>query len=175
MRVQPPAMRPQDIVILLKIVSNNETEWYQQKLAKSLSISQSEVSQSVVRSKIAGLIDESGKLVYRISLVEFLQYGIRYVFPAVVGTKVRGVPTAFSTAPFISIFPNDTIYVWPTELGTIEGQGLRPLYDSVSKAIRKDKKLHQLLALVDVVRIGNAQERELAIHELKARIFGNHY
>ena len=36
-------------------------------------------------------------------------------------------------------------------------------------AALKDKKLHELLALVDALRVGRARERELAIIELKKR------
>ena len=45
-----------------------------------------------------------------------------------------------------------------------------PLYPSVPEAALKDEKLHELLALVDALRVGRAREKELAIRELKKRL-----
>lgn len=96
-------MRPQDIFILLKILSCNkegEREGCQMKhLAYDHGISQSEVSESLNRSMEAGLIDESKKIVNRIALVEFLIHGIKYVFPQKPGAITRGVRTAHSAPP----------------------------------------------------------------------------
>jgi predicted transcriptional regulator len=52
-------MRPQDIVILLKLLSIKRTDWQYRDLATDLFISVSEVSASLTRSHIAGLVDES--------------------------------------------------------------------------------------------------------------------
>ena len=43
-----------------------------------------------------------------------------------------------------------------------------PLYNSVPEASLKDEKLHELLALIDALRVGRARER--AIVELKKRL-----
>jgi hypothetical protein len=40
----------------------------------------------------------------------------------------------------------------------------------VVDAVKIDSKLHELLALVDALRVGKAREKELAIVELKKRI-----
>ena len=61
-------MSPQDIVILLKIFAIDNEEWQQLVLADALGVSQSEISKSVVCSKYAGLIDASGKKVFRMGL-----------------------------------------------------------------------------------------------------------
>ena len=94
-------MRPQDLPILLKIISSNKKkeEWQMKNLAFQLGISQSEVSESLNRSMEAGLIDESKKIVNRIALVEFLIHGIKYVFPQKPGAITRGVRTAHSAPP----------------------------------------------------------------------------
>ena len=47
-------MRSQDIVVLIKIAALGEVEWYAKDLAFTLEISQSEVSESLNRSQIAG-------------------------------------------------------------------------------------------------------------------------
>ena len=95
-------MRPQDIVILLKILTYDKKDWQYRDLASELSISVSEVSESLRRSHIAGLIDERRRKVHRQSLLEFIQYGLHYVFPQVPGTLVTGIPTGHSH-PFFKI------------------------------------------------------------------------
>jgi hypothetical protein len=64
-------MRPQDIVILLKILTTPDPGWHYRDLASQLFISISEISESLHRSHTAGLIDESNRKVHRQSLMEF--------------------------------------------------------------------------------------------------------
>ena len=54
-------MRPHDIAILLKIASKGKEPWYMKDLAYELSISASEISESINRSIIAGLISSDKK------------------------------------------------------------------------------------------------------------------
>jgi hypothetical protein len=170
MKTQQKIISPQDIVILLKIATYGDNPWHQTPLAKELFISQSEVSKSLVRSNFAGLIDASGKKVRLFALMEFLQYGIQYVFPQQPGAVVRGVPTAHSAPPLNSIIDSQENYVWSFGKGTVRGQNIVPLYPSAINAALNDPKLHELLALVDAIRVGRAREKEIAIQELKLRL-----
>jgi hypothetical protein len=163
-------MKPQDVVILLKIIALNDDKWKQQSIADSLIMSQSEISQSVARMLYAGLLFENGKKVMRTSLLEFLQYGISYVFPQKPGAMVRGIPTAHSSLPLSNIINSDENYVWPSAKGTMRGQSIVPLFPSVPEAVKNDGYLHELLSLVDALRVGKARERNLAIQELTNRI-----
>ena len=163
-------MKPQDVVILLKIIAINNDDWKQMSLAESLIMSQSEISQSMVRMQYAGLLFENGKKVMRNSLLEFLQYGISYVFPQKPGAMVRGVPTAHSFLPLNKIIMSNENYVWPSAKGKMRGQCILPLYPSVPDAVSNDNQLHELLSLVDALRIGKARERKLAIEELTNRL-----
>jgi hypothetical protein len=169
MRVQQVILKPQDILLLLKIVSIEEESWNQKPMALALGMSQSEVSESAARSKYAGLLSTNGKEVMRLSLLEFLQYGLRYVFPQKPGPVVRGVPTSHSAAPLNKIIQSTEHYVWPYGKGTVRGHSIVPLYKSVPEAALKDEKLHELLALVDALRVGRAREKSIAIAELKKR------
>jgi predicted transcriptional regulator len=65
-------MKPQDIILLLKILTIKEN-WQYRDLSTSLFISISEISESLNRSFLAGLIDESKKRVFRQSLMEFIE------------------------------------------------------------------------------------------------------
>lgn len=163
-------MSPNDIVILLKIAVGGEASRNQQAIADALGISQSEISKSLSRSRYAGLIDNSAKVVMKMALMDFLQYGIRYAFPQQPGPVVRGVPTAHSAAPLKELIQSTEIYVWPYGKGTVRGQSIIPLYPAVPEAVLKDELLYEVLALVDALRIGRARERELAVVELKKRL-----
>ena len=163
-------MKPQDVVILLKIISLDTDDWQQKPLSDALKMSQSEVSQSVARSKFAGLLDGTGKKVMRLAFFDFLQFGLTYVFPQKPGPVVRGLPTAHSAAPLNSVIVSEESYVWPWAKGKIRGHGIVPLYSSVPDAAAMDVKLYEMLSLTDALRIGRARERDLAIIELKKRI-----
>jgi len=54
-------MKPQDVVVILKMVSLKDKPWSQLTLADELFMSQSEVSQSIARSKYARLLFHDGK------------------------------------------------------------------------------------------------------------------
>lgn len=169
-KVQQQNISPQDIVVLLKIISYGDTPWQQLAMAEKLQISQSEISKSLARSKFAGLLDASGKKVSSLAIMEFLKHGIRYVFPVRPGAMVRGIPTAHSAPPLNSTIQSDESYVWPSAIGKVRGQSIVPLYASVTKAVKNDLLLYELLALTDALRVGRARERNLAIEELEKRI-----
>ena len=170
MKQKQQIMSPHDLVILLKIISYGNESWLQQPLAESLGISQSEVSKSLQRSRYAGLLDPRGKVVMKMALMEFLQYGLRYVFPQKPGPVVRGVPTSHSASPLNAEIQASEAYVWPFAKGTIRGHSIIPLYPSVPAAALKDTYLHELLALTDALRVGKAREKEIAIIEIKKRL-----
>ena len=171
MRQSQYSMKPQDVVVLLKVIALNNDNWQQIPLAHSLKMSQSEVSQSVARSKYAGLLDYSGKKVIRQALYDFLQYGLAVVFPTKPGAVVRGIPTAHSTAPLNKEISSGEDYVWPFAKGNVRGHGITPLYATVPQAALDDEQLHALLALADALRVGKAREKNMAVQELKNRIW----
>ncbi|HBE73476.1 MAG TPA: hypothetical protein DDW31_05250 [candidate division Zixibacteria bacterium] len=163
-------MRPHDIVVLLKISAKGEQPWLMKDLATELYISASEVSESLNRSMLAGLLAEDKKKIMRMALIEFLKYGIRYVYPQKPGAIARGVPTALSYLPLKNYINSDDNFVWPYSEGNIKGQSIEPLHPSVPKACVLDNKLHELLALVDALRVGKIREQNIAIEELERSI-----
>lgn len=170
MKVSKHAMKPQDIVVLLKIITMDNQDWRQITLAQALKMSQSEISQSISRARYSGLIDEGGKNVMCQSFMDFLQYGLAVVFPAHPGAMVRGMATAHAAAPLKHIIESNEVYVWPWAKGESRGQGIAPLYATLPEAVLNDPKLYELIALVDALRIGRARERNLAIKILKEKI-----
>lgn len=164
-------MRPLDIVVLLKISLQSKKEWQLTDLSRELHISQSEISESLNRSSIAKLVSPDRRKVLKKSFLEFLIYGLKYVFPVRPGSMVRGIPTAHSAKPLSDIFnSNSDIFVWESDEGTVRGQSIQPLYPNAVKAVSNDQSLYELLALSDAIRVGSTREFSAAVKELKKRI-----
>lgn len=60
--------------------------------------------------------------------------------------------------------------VWPYSRGIHKGFAITPLYRTVPEIVQNDEELHQLLAIVDCLRMGKRREVELAQVELKKRL-----
>ena len=163
-------MRPQDIVVLLKLLTVSNLNWQYRDLSASLFISISEISDSLNRSHLAGLVDDSRRKVHRQSLMEFIQYGLHYVFPQTLGSMVTGIPTAHSHPFYAARFSSELPYVWPDETGNVRGLSIEPLHKGVLKAVQNDEMLYKLLASIDIIRVGKAREMKMAIEELKMGI-----
>ena len=166
-------MRPQDIVVLLKILSMEEN-WLNKDLSTTLFISNSEISESLNRSMIARLINTDKRKVAVNSLFEFLVYGLKYSFPAEIGILVRGVPTAHSSPVLKDFFVFDTNYVWASPAGHVKGIAVQPLYPNQPLAALADQSLYDKLALIDAVRVGRNRERNKAV-ELLEHLLKNTY
>lgn len=163
-------MRPQDIVILLKISAKGSKYWQMKDLSIELGISSSEVSESLNRSMFAGLIASDKKTLMKSALLEFLKHGLKYVYPQKPGALVRGMPTAHSCSPLKEMINSGEQYVWTWAEGTQRGQSIEPLHPLVPQACKNDEKLYNLLALTDALRVGKGREQNLAIKELEKRI-----
>lgn len=162
-------MRPQDVLILLKIISD-ENSFLLKDLSFQLGISLSEISESINRSVFAGLIAEDKKTPMKKAILDFLLYGLPHVFPQRPGAIVPGMPTAHSAPPLSKEFKSEELFVWADPKGNIRGQQIEPFHQGQINASKKDQKLYELLALSDALRVGKARERKMAEEELKKRI-----
>ena len=167
------ALKPQDVVVLLKLVAMGRKRPTYAQLASDLFMSGSEVHASIQRAKAAQLIQTSelGDRPNLKGLEEFLIHGLKYAFPPEKGGITRGVPTASAAEPLSrKLTQEDPAPVWPFEEGPKRGYAYSPLHKSVPRAAIKDQNLYELLALVDAIRDGRARERELAQRELSSRL-----
>ncbi len=160
-------MRPQDIVILSKILSFHHHQWLAKDLATSLYLSPSEVSESLHRCVYAGLIDSEKKRVLRLNFLEFLFHGMRYVFPQHPGPMVRGIPTAHSHPKLQKKFISGNKLVWPDQDSNTIGLRIEPFYSNQIKAAKEDESFYYMLCLVDILRLGKPREVNFAREELK--------
>jgi hypothetical protein len=163
-------LKPQDVVILLKVYCLN-SEWTYAELAESLKTSTSVVHAALQRCDECHLYNAKKRIVLKGALEEFLVHGLKYVFATRVGGIVRGIPTAHAAEPLKSLLmvSDDNAYVWACPQGKIKGLKIKPLYHSVPDIVAQDNRLYEMLCLVDGLRIGKVREQELAALELKKR------
>ena len=159
-------LKPQEILVQLKVSAHPERKFTFAALAEELAMSAAEVHASVKRARGAGLVNERGRGDWspiRPALLEFLIHGVRYASPAEVGPVKRGVPTAHGTEPLASLLHNEgDVPVWAHPRGSVCGPSVSPIYRTAPEAALRDQGLYRLLTLLDALRMGRARERELA-------------
>lgn len=162
------ALKPQDVVVLLKVAIWADGPWKFADLARELGMSASEVHSAITRSFASQLVvprPDMGVLsVQRRNLMEFLLHGLRYVFPGERGSLTRGIPTGVGAPILAEHFAasSESPVVWPHAEGTARGHSFKPLYKSVPFAALRDPALYAVLALLDAIRGGRARERGVA-------------
>jgi hypothetical protein len=167
-------LKPQDVVLALKLTAQGSNAWTQPELARSLYISASEVNHGLQRLAACHLFNVRERRVIRASLLEFLVSGLRFVFPTELGFLGVGMPTAFSVGPLakkLRLGAEDSV-VWTAKgkAGGVHGRVIEPLYRTVPLAAAEDPLLYEYLALADTLRVGRARERALARDELAKRL-----
>jgi hypothetical protein len=180
-------LKPQDIVILLKILANDEQETLLQKdLATYLCMSASEVHEGMKRLELSGLLGtvyrksedansiKTMRKPIKAACEECLIHGVKYFFPVELGAYTIGIPTSYAGSLFEKhiMRGDDPIPVWPYAEGGERGLALKPLYRSVPQAVTKhpDQPFYELLVLVDSIRAGRTRERNIAIELLREKL-----
>jgi hypothetical protein len=166
-------LKPQDLVVAFKLVLLRGQRMTYQELGKQLHLSQFEAHAAVQRLLAARLVsDTEGLHPVRSVFADFVCCGAIYAYPAVRTEPTIGVPTAHGALPLreLVLFSEESTPVWPDPQGKARGIGLLPLYEKVTQAAKDDALLHELLALFDALRIGQARERALAEPLLRERL-----
>ncbi|MDR1989844.1 MAG: hypothetical protein LBQ09_06385 [Acidobacteriaceae bacterium] len=168
----PQGLLPQDMIVLVKLVSYGGERPPITQVADDLALSPSQVHASFKRLERARLIDVQTGRPLRKAVEEFLVHGVKYAFPVQRGETTRGMPTAHAAPPLCDQIAGngDLPPVWPDPNGKVRGATLEPLHKVAPKAARKDPALYELLALVDALRDGRVRERQLAEKELSVRL-----
>lgn len=171
-------LKPQDILVLLKLVAMGRVEWSYNQLAVDLGMSPSEVHAAIKRALAAQLAIQEGEGAIAVNvrnLKEFLIHGLKYAFVPDYGEMSRGIPTGYAAPPFKKkiVQGSEPPPVWPDPKGKIRGMSFSPLYKSVPKAVRQDPLLYELLVIVDAIRAGRAREQKMAVNALEKKL--NHY
>jgi hypothetical protein len=175
-------LKPQDILISLKLVALGRERWTYATLAKSLGLSISETHAAVRRGLESRLLTRLGTDGHKaerpqpnlVHLERFIVHGLPYLMPVPQGAKkiCLGMPTADGAKPLsdeIVIIGGDGPPVWPMRGGTVRGVAVEPLHPAVPLAAKRDPKLHELLALADGARFPSARTRNAAARLLHER------
>lgn len=169
------SLKPQDVVVLLRLSLEPESMPTYAVLAAELGLTASQVHASLARAQLAQLVfkaaDGKPRLV-REAFKQFVLYGARYAFPAIHGELTRGLPTLYAASPIKEkiIAPVDLPPVWPDKNGKVRGMALYPLYPNVPDAANRNPALYELLVLFDALRAGSARERNIAQEMLGERL-----
>ncbi len=164
-----PMLRGQDILVLVRLIGEPpraRIAW----IAESLGLGVGPVHRSLASLSKAHLLLEDRRVALA-QADEFLVHGLQYVFPPSFGGESRGVPTAWAASPLREKLAESGSQplVWPHPQGRLRGIALEPLHPVVPDVALRDPELHERLALVDALRLGDARLRRIAREELFAR------
>ena len=164
-------LKGQDIVVLTVLMGKGLESTSYSRLAKSACISVSETYNAIKRLRIARLLSESHRLLRR-NVREFLECGLRYVFPLrPAGGIARGRPTSYAAPVAVSEFSASGLPpVWEGRVGDVLGRTIEPLYPTVPAAAAADTALYDRLALLDMLRGGRIRERQFANEKMESML-----
>ena len=166
-------LKPQDLVVALKLALNLHRDLVLANLADEMGMALSSLHGAVKRAELARLLSRATGSVrpIRPAILEFALHGARYAYPGQLGPMTRGIPTAIG-GPVLRPYFEDSSEspVWPDPEGTVRGPGLLPLNSCVLKASKNDAALYEVLTLIDALRVGAARERKIASEELERRL-----
>jgi len=159
-------LKPQDVLVACRRALPGGAEMTQKQLAGALCLSPSTVFAALQNLRLAKLLPGQGvtESAARARLYDFLVHGISVVYLPVKTSVTRGIATGIFSPLFRGRFAGaeDVVLVWPYSRGRETGEGLVPLYPSLPLACSRDPELYQLMAAIDVLRVGRVREKDAA-------------
>ena len=169
-------LKPQDLLVTLKLLAGRGKPWTYPTLADSLGMSASEVHAAVKRAQVVRFLRQEAPLSQEpntLAVREFLIHGAKYAFPGQFGPWGCGIPTSHSISPILEEHgstKDSVALVWAHPDGTVNGHTVNPLYRSAPLAALRDPILHGWLAMLDAIRIGCPRERDIAVRIISERL-----
>lgn len=170
------SLKPQDVIILAQIIlkENKNEYWRMCDIAYLLDISQSEICRSLQRLQLCNLFDSEKRKPNTEGFLEFIEHGLKYVFPALVGKIEFGLHTAcdIETEETLKEQQGENL-VWPNKNNEeARGETLVPLYKSLSRSEFISKELKRILILIDSIRFTN-KNLDVHLNQLKNLLMPN--
>ncbi|MEZ0274846.1 MAG: hypothetical protein ACAH88_08065 [Roseimicrobium sp.] len=175
-------LKPQDILVALKLVALGRERWTYASLAKSLGLSISETHAAVKRglaSRLLTRLDWEGRKAERplpnlVHLERLIVHGLPYLMPVSRGARkiCMGMPTADGAKPLsdeIAIIGGEGPPVWPMRGGSVRGLAVEPIHSACPYAAKRDPRLYELLALADGARFPATRTRNASARLLHER------
>ena len=179
--LKAPTLKAQDVLVVCKLFALGAKDWTYSSLASAVDISVSEVHDALKRCRSSQLVvtTRDGEIVSKKHFQDLLIFGVPRIFYAVRGGLENGWPTAFHIPALLDEFdglrgPLKEVVpaVWPDPKGPARGESLLPIYPTVPDACRQDAGLYEVMALVDVVRLGDVKYKRKAAELLEKKIYG---
>ena len=157
-----PSLRPFDVAVALRLILIPEDRY--EPLANALATSTSAVHRAVARLQHAGICGSGSRTVNKAALHEFLVHGLRYSFPPVHGPERAGLPTAGAHPAIVAALGENAgpQLVWPMEGGPSRAESLTPLFSGMTRVVQRNGRMHEMLATVDLLRVGTPEQRAAA-------------
>ncbi len=170
-------LKPQDVVVLTKLVTLGDPQVPIHRLASDLFMSPSEVHHAIHRAAEAKLlrvvehrVQAHEKIVNREGLLELALTGLKYIFPVQPLSHATGMPTGWAAPVLLGTQPEHAALppVWPTDEGPLQGLAVPPLYRCVPKVAAQDPQFYALMAAIDAIRCRCGRASHAAQTTLKA-------
>jgi hypothetical protein len=180
--LKAPTLKAQDVLVVCKLFTLGEGSWTYVSLASAVGISVSEVHDALKRCRAAQLVvpNSDVEIVSKKHFYDLLVFAVPRIFYAVRGSLDTGWPTSVHQLSIRDEFEGRRLgslkdelpTVWPDPKGSTRGETLLPIYPTVPEAALKDAKLYELLALTDVLRLGDVKYKKKAAEILERKICG---
>ena len=155
-----PSLRPFDVAVALRLILIPEDRY--EPLANALATSTSACTARRV-SSMRGSAAAGRARSTRRRCMNF-SHGLRYSFPPVHGPERAGLPTAGAHPAIVAALGENAgpQLVWPMEGGPSRAESLTPLFSGMTRVVQRDGRMHEMLATVDLLRVGTPEQRAAA-------------
>lgn len=167
-------LKPQDCLVLASRIFCPDLD--QQSTAAKVMISQSSASYSLNRLKEAHLLSRTGEANLANS-IEFMICALKYLYPGKLTGLSVGIPTAHTLPDFDFVnWKGQLPVIWPFvnlnkdiehRVELVKGEVLQPIHKNVPYVAFVYWEFHKLFALIDMIRIGRAREKNIAKDEIQ--------
>lgn len=166
------SLKPQDVLVACKLYSlgrGRRLDFTYASFSESVGLAQSEVHASIGRCRCAQLLPANGDVVLSVpAFRDLLVNAVPRIFYPVRGNLQEGMPTSVHApvlwsrlGKVVGMIP----VVWPGS-GGLRGESLQPIYSSAPAVCRTDDCVYELLALLDVIRVGTPTDRRRAVEAI---------
>ncbi len=161
-------MKPQDLLIALKISANTGIYLRQIDLAYSLNLSTSAISRSLSRLIKCKIYLKQSNSIDSVRLMEFIEHAAPFILEINRTGPSAGEPLFNLKYCNRNRFQNPLSWGWDGGTGPKDVHGYAPFHRMVPSACRKDARLRRLVVLFERTLIAEGAERDHSLVELYA-------
>lgn len=165
-------LKPQDVAVMLKLISRGPRNWQSKELAVELMLSNSELSASFQRIALAGMMEPGRMVVNTHGFLSYLLGRFKDYYPV----KKREMCYGFPFTPTVAeddrmVYGTKEMWVWKEAGGNVYGMGVEPFFPQSVRCARYDSNMYQLLGLCEAIRVSEDVEELTLMAERLGEIF----